>query len=182
MNGDRQLLLIRHAEVHSRWRGVCYGRSDIGLSARGEARSRELSEHFEHRPSLVMSSDLRRARFLAEHLARRYRLELVICPELCERDFGAWELLPWDDIYAETGDEMNGMLDAPDSWRPPGGETTFELRDRVLEWHAGLPTKGCIVAVTHGGPIAALRGTLQGLPVADWPDLMPGWGETVEVG
>jgi broad specificity phosphatase PhoE len=38
---------------------------------------------------------------------------------------------------------------------------------------------GPVVAVCHGGPIAAICGTLAGAPVADWPGLVPNTGEIV---
>lgn len=98
---------------------------------------------------------------------------------LQERSFGAWESRPWDDIHAETGDATLGMVTAPGTWRPPDGETTFELRDRALAWHADLPADGRVVAVTRGGHIAALVGTLLQLPVAEWPRMIPRCGAVV---
>ena len=181
MSGARRLLLIRHGEIHPRFRGLCYGCSNVGLSENGRAQSRGVVERFDSRPTCVMSSDLDRARFLADRLARKSEQEPILCPELRERDFGAWELRSWEDIYAETGDAMDGLVDAPDTFSPPRGETTFELRDRVLAWYARLPVAGCVVAVTHGGPIAALLGALRERPVVEWPSLVPAWGEVVEL-
>ena len=74
---------------------------------------------------------------------------------------------------------MMGMVTAPGAWRPPGGETTFELRDRVLAWYADLPANGVIIAATHGGPIAVLLGTLRGTPACDWPRMIPLPGSVV---
>ncbi|MEM7586245.1 MAG: histidine phosphatase family protein [Acidobacteriota bacterium] len=182
-----RLILIRHAEVEATWHSRCYGRTDVELSAAGHEQSLELAEELANdlaaisEPLLVMASDLKRARILGEAIARRSGSNLVLCPELRERDFGVWEGRSWDDIYAETGDAMNGMLDEPDSWRPAGGETTYEVRDRVLTWYRGLPADSLTVAASHGGPIATLRGVLAGLPVHDWPRLIPAWGETVRL-
>ena len=76
---------------------------------------------------------------------------------------------------------MMGLIAAPDTFRPGGGETTFELRDRVMAWFEGLArAQSDIIAVAHGGPIAALRGTLSGAPISDWPALVPAYGEMVE--
>ena len=182
MRSDRRLLLIRHGEVEPRWRSACYGHADVGLSPDGQAQSLAVVRRLADEPvTEVMSSGLRRTWFLAERLARQHGLVPTTCPALRERDFGAWELRTWLDIYAETGDAMDGMLTAPATWRPPKGETTFELRDRVLGWYARLPPNGCIVAVTHGGAFAALLGTMLELPVAAWPSLIPAWGEMIEI-
>ncbi len=181
MSSARTVLLIRHGEIQSRFRTLCYGSSNVALSAAGRAQSRDRVESFGRRPAVVMSSDLSRARYLADRLALHNELAPIVCPELRERDFGSWELRSWDEIHTETGDAMDGLVEAPDTFRPPGGETTFELRDRVLGWYSRLPASGCIVAVTHGGPIAALLGTLGQRPVVEWPGLVPGWGEVVEV-
>ena len=100
---------------------------------------------------------------------------------LRERHFGDWELRPWDAIYTETGDAMNGFIDEPETFAPPGGETTSQVRERVMAWYGRLPTSGTIVAVTHGGPIMALLGTLQGLQADEWLHLAPSYCDYVEV-
>jgi broad specificity phosphatase PhoE len=128
------------------------------------------------RPTAVYHSGLTRTRQVAERITAA-----AADPRLRERQFGDWELRTWDAIHADTGDAMMGMIRDPAGWHPPGGETTFALRDRVMSWYADLPPAGVIVAVTHGGPIAVLRGTLAGRPVADWLSLVPRCGEVVEV-
>ena len=110
--------------------------------------------------------------------------ELVIDPRLAECHFGAWEGLRWDAIYADSGDAMMGLVTAPHAFRPGGdGETTFAMRDRVMAWVGDVVTReaGPIVAICHGGPIAAIRGTLSDAPVSDWPSLVPRYGEVVTV-
>ncbi len=173
-----RLLLVRHPPVHERFAGVCYGATDIPLSAAGEGTAVELAATLAAlRPDRVFHSGLARTRLVAERIG----VPAVADPRLRERHFGEWELRTWDAIHADTGDAMMGMISHPDTWHPPGGETTFTMRDRVMNWYAGLPADGVIVAVTHGGPIAALRGTLAGLPVADWLSLVPKCGEVVEI-
>jgi len=174
----RRLILLRHTAIHERYNGVCYGQSDIELSAAGTAEATRLAAVYRAlKLDLVLHSGLQRTRLLAEQVSVTARAE----PALRERHFGAWELRTWDDIYAATGEAMLGLIDAPETWAPPGGETTYALRDRVLRWYRALPNNGTVLAVTHGGVIAALRGTLENAPVARWPDLAPGYGQAVEM-
>lgn len=179
------LILVRHAAVAERYVGICYGCSDVELSREGRRRSRELAEQLAVRQvTRVVHSGLSRAAYLAEALAERLGIAAECCPPLQERGFGEWELLRWSEIQIREGSDILRMVTEPDTFRPGGGETTFELRERVMSWFAGLPYDGLTVAVTHGGPIAALRGTLSGLPVDQWPALIPACGEfiTVDVG
>ncbi len=179
---SRRVLLVRHGEPHPRWRGVCYGQTEVGLSRRGQTQSRRAAERLAAEPiTALFSSDLRRARFLADLLAVACGLEVIEEPLLRERCFGGWEGRGWDEIHAETGSAMDGLLLDPEGFRPPGGESTAELAQRVLSWCRRLPPHGLVVAVSHGGPIAALRGSRLGLPVPAWLDLVPGFGEIVEV-
>jgi broad specificity phosphatase PhoE len=176
------LILVRHGPVADRYHGLCYGRSDVELSPRGEGRSRELAETLAALPvDRIMHSGLGRTCYLAQHLGQRLGLPACRAEALCERDFGRWELRSWDDLHREYGDTILKMVSEPGAFRPGGGETTFEMRNRVLEWFRGVPRDGLSVAVTHGGPIAALLGTLGNLPVAAWPGLIPPCGECVEI-
>ncbi len=174
------LVLVRHARVDDRYRGVCYGRSDVLLGSQGREDSIRLAETIARWPIRhLIASGAARTTWLAEQIASRVDVAVETEPALLERDFGAWELQTWDDIYAQTGDAMHGLIHQPATYCPPGGETTIELRDRVVAWYHRRPLGGLVVAVTHGGPIAALRGTLRGKEPVDWVDLIPPTGTWV---
>ena len=175
------LVLVRHGAIDPRYRGICYGSSDVPLGPEGYRQHAELLDRLSALPlRCVMHSGLKRTRLLAEAIGWRHpHRQLLCCPELRERDFGEWELQSWDDIHAAHGEAMMGMIHEPASYRPGGGETTLELRDRVMRWYEALPDDGLTIAVTHGGPIAALLGTLQGRPITDWPQLIPACGKLV---
>jgi broad specificity phosphatase PhoE len=176
------VIMLRHTEVAAHWRGRCYGLRDVGLSLQGRAAARHLAATLEGAGiTRLQSSPLRRARFLGGLLARRLGLRLEVVPALAERDFGDWEGQPWDAIHAAHGDAMMGMIEAPGSFRPGGGETTMELAARIKAWFDALPPRESVLAVTHGGPVAALRGRLAGQPVRGWLALVPALGEAVRL-
>lgn len=172
-----RITLVRHTEVAAHWKGRCYGQSDVGLSRAGRAAARTLAAELAAlRPDRIVVSPLRRARFLAGLVAREgLGVAFHVEPRLMECHFGAWEGRPWDDIHAETGDAMMGMIEAPATFRPGGdGETTFEVRDRAMAWLQD--TRGrdeSVIAICHGGPIAAILGTIGGLDVERWPSSVP---------
>ncbi|HVA46559.1 MAG TPA: histidine phosphatase family protein [Pirellulales bacterium] len=175
-------MLVRHGNVAECYQGVCYGRSDIELSHDGQQQSIALTEELAALPiTHLYHSGLKRAAVLAEMIALRTSLVASLAPALAEINFGEWELRPWQSVFEEVGDAMAQILHAPESFRPPAGETVFELRDRVLDWHRRLPREGCMVAIAHGGPIAALRGALAGIPVSQWPGLVPATGQWIEL-
>jgi broad specificity phosphatase PhoE len=178
----RCILLVRHCAVDPEYRTLCYGQSDVGLSAGGAAQSHQLAEQLAARPvTHLYHSGLQRTAHTADLVASRLNLPAIADAALRERDFGTWELRTWDAIFEEVGDEMAGLVRDPAGYAPPQGETTFALRDRVLAWYERLPPHGLIVALTHGGPIAALRGTLLGRTVEMWPELIPACGSITEV-
>lgn len=176
------LHLVRHTAVAAHWRGRCYGRSDAGLGREGREEARRIAVLLAAIGcETVIASPLRRARVLGGRIARLSGRPLLIEPRLAELDFGAWEGRSWDDIHRETGDAMEGLLRAPASFRPGGGETTLEVAGRALDWVRSLDRTRPVIAVAHGGPIAAIRGQLGGFPVERWPSLVPSHGEVVEI-
>jgi broad specificity phosphatase PhoE len=177
-----ELILIRHAAVSASYHGRCYGCSDVELSLTGEKRSQILSRLLAKRPiTRVVHSGLQRTQYLADRLAKELGQHAECCEGLQERDYGEWELEHWDTLHQRFGDDMLRVISEPATYRPGGGETTFEMRDRVLEWLHTLPPDGLTVAVTHGGPIAVLRGAQKVAPVADWLKLIPSCGEFVSL-
>lgn len=176
-----RVLLVRHPEVARAWHGRCYGRSDVGLSRAGAAHARALVPELAlWAPDVVVHSGLCRTRVLAEAMAARLGLTARADPAWQERNFGHWEGRSWAAIYRETGNAMDGMIDDPDGFRPGDGETTAELAARSLAAFESLPNQR-VVVVTHGGPIAAILGTLGAVPVREWPRLVPPTGHYAEI-
>ena len=178
--------LVRHTAVASHWAGRCYGQSDVGLSREGRDAARRLAPGIAVLgPRRLTVSPLRRARFLAGLVQRLVpEADIRIEGRLAECHFGAWEGRPWTEIFAESGDAMMGLVQAPETFRAGGdGETTFAMRDRAMDWLQEVASAQCgpVVAICHGGPIAAIRGTLSGTPVERWPELVPKTGEIVTV-
>ncbi len=174
--------LVRHPEVAVRWRGRCYGVSDMGLSRAGRAAAAALVRSVAaEAPDVVLWSGLRRTGMVAEPLARRTGAELVADPRWRERDFGTWEGRTWAAIYRETGSAMDGMITDPEGFRPGGGETTGELCRRIANAWRDRPAATKLVILAHGGPIAALRALLAGAPPSRLTDFIPPVGEIIRI-
>jgi broad specificity phosphatase PhoE len=130
------------------------------------------------RPEWVIHSGLTRTRRLACALAQLIKCPIIAEQNWRERDFGTWEGQSWNAIYRATGNAMDGMIDAPDTFRPGGGETTVELAARVMAAFGRLP-EGSGIVIAHGGVIAALLGQQQRLAASDWLALVPPFGASV---
>jgi alpha-ribazole phosphatase/probable phosphoglycerate mutase len=152
MNTDHTLVdLLRHGEVAGGHllRGC---RTDQPLSNKGWEQLR-MAVAGDSGWQRIISSPMRRCQEFAEETARRLDLPLRVEDGLRELDFGAWDGLPMDRLWAEHGQEAKAFLDNPLSLTPPDAEpiTTFQERvlqswRRVLAAHAGEH----LLIVAHG--------------------------------
>ena len=123
-------------------------------------------------PTVVVSSDLSRARDTAQAVCDHVGLPLLVDGRLRETHYGSWQGRSGEELAAEFPSEFA-------AWRrwegfPPGGETPAEVGARaaqVVEQH--LPADGTLLLVTHGGTARALVGVLTDLPVGWWWRLAP---------
>lgn len=176
------LFLFRHGEVTAEARDLCYGQSDVALSELGQQQSKQIADFLAGLPlQRVYHSGLIRTAQVVQYLAEKSDHEIEEVVQLQERDFGEWELQSWEKLFQQTGDEMMKMLTDPDHYRAGGGETTFEQRDRVWNWFEQLNWDRCQAAITHGGVIAALLGTIFQKPVEDWIKMIPPYGSFVYI-
>lgn len=183
MNVAPDLIVIRHAQVDPQWRSICYGAMDVPLSRDGEEASQQLADRIAGRlsPVAIYHSDLHRTRMLAERLrdALDDDTALIADHRLRERDYGTWQGLSWDQAYASDPENFIDLIEAPDTYRPHGGETTIQMQQRVIAWFHEFQTSQksvqpaadrprTAIAISHSGPIAALAGYLLELHPRDW--------------
>lgn len=173
MSRTKEIIVIRHAEVEAKWKGICYGSLDVKLSEAGKAACdavvANLVRHLN--PTTIFHSGLSRTRYLAIAIARLCEHDVHVLEDarIRERNYGDWQGLTWDAAYASDPEHFHGLLEQPDSYRPPAGESTSEMQQRVVEWLIEQPVhRYPIIAISHSGPIAAVAGRLLGLHPLKW--------------
>jgi broad specificity phosphatase PhoE len=187
-----RFVLVRHGAIASQWKGICYGSQDIPLCEHWIAAADSLVCQLALlRPTMVFHSGLSRSKWLADRVwasvnQQWHSCELLEDLRLRERNFGDWEGKSWDDVYASDPDNFHGLIDKPDTYRPPRGETTNELQRRMVQWYEAVDLLGSsrpqtVIAITHSGPIAALAGHLLSLTPEHWSPWMLAYGEVVTI-
>lgn len=148
-------------------KGICYGRTDLGLAATFED---ELGRVVEALPEVntIVSSPLYRCRTLAERVGAFCGVSVSVLDGLTEMDFGAWEMTPWADI---PRDQLDLWADDFMGARPHGGESVQMLQDRVAGALGDLSSDTLVV--THSGVIRAAAA------ISDHPE---GWEIDVKFG
>jgi alpha-ribazole phosphatase len=161
-----RLYLVRHPKP-SLPPGVCYGRTDVVVSATERRLVLEglLPLLPKHVP--VYTSPLQRCGDLATDLAAMLGSgDPVSDARLAEMDFGFWEMRTWDDIPRS---EIDAWTEDLTGYRPGGGETVLEVTRRVRAFHDDLLRSGHAQAgvICHAGTIRLLLACQRALPLAD---------------
>jgi probable phosphoglycerate mutase len=141
------------------------GRHDIPLSesGRAEVRSWRLPADLAFPMASAMqwhSSPLRRAVETAQILSGAPPREE---PALIEMDWGDWEGYDLDELRRRFGDAFTRNEAAGLDFRPPGGESPRDVRDRIVRWLGEIAARGePVVAVTHKGVLRAVLAAATG--------------------
>ena len=192
------LYLIRHGETegseHKRYKGSI----DVPLSARGisqvekasefvaahvrdyapkrhlsylrdiHSSSSEVADSRDDRLKAVYTSDLGRAVKSAELIAAPHGVLPLQVPGLRERSFGIWEGMSFAEIKEQYPEEFSAWAGNPLKYSPVRGESTLEVRDRViaaleaiLSGHPG----DCLAVVAHGGVNRIILCHVMGVPL-----------------
>jgi alpha-ribazole phosphatase len=150
--------LVRHAPVDAL--GICYGQSDVPVLVAPAVAAERVLATLDERPARVVASPWARARDLGAAVAARVGVSLALDVRLSEMAFGAWEGRSFAALEREDAARFARWLDAWRTEAAPGGETIGELETRIAQWIASLGA-GPTLAVTHAGPIRAIRKLLR---------------------
>ncbi len=149
-----EIILIRHGATD--WNRIqrLQGREDIPLNEEGRRQAHECGRALTGiKVDIILSSPLSRAHETAEIIAGYIgydREKIVIEDELVERDFGELSGTRFDNIFRSFDDVENVE---------PLDEVSGRLLNVIRKYERA--SMGRVLAVTHGGAINALLGTLS---------------------
>ncbi len=146
------LILVRHGRTAANASGLLQGRIDNPLDAHGHRQARALAASLPVADRIV-ASPLLRARQTAEAL-RSTSSGVETDERWLELDYGQFDGKRFSELPAGTWERWR----EDPGFRPPGGETLTELRERVwaaCEDLAAEAATGDIVVVSHVSPIKA---------------------------
>ncbi|MGH2805898.1 MAG: histidine phosphatase family protein [Actinomycetota bacterium] len=148
------IYLVRHGATDWNINKRAQGTADIPLNEVGEMQALHTAEELSKvEVDAVYTSDLQRACYTAEAIAKIQGLDVVKEPRFREINQGEWTGLTVDEIRAKW----------PDRWGParhyserPGGESPQQVRERALAALREVVEKHPdehVVIVSHGGTI-----------------------------
>jgi probable phosphoglycerate mutase len=156
------LTLIRHGETDWNRTRRIQGSTDVPLNDDGRQQARDaaaaLREELDLGSTVVVASDLARARETAEIIAAGLGLEVSrLYPELRERGYGEAEGLDVDEFVLRWGDWHTAEVPGAEPW-PHLRERGLRALGRVVADAAGADggMPASIIVVTHGAMIREL--------------------------
>jgi broad specificity phosphatase PhoE len=121
-----RIAFLRHGPTEWNAQGRIQGHTDIPLSAAGLQKMRGLRPDFF--AARVFVSPMQRARQTAEALGLE---NPIFDARLMEQNWGQWEGLTRGEILQRDGAKAFIKAGLAAAFRPPGGESTQQLHDRV---------------------------------------------------
>ncbi len=162
----RNLYLIRHGQVKSRFKGKLVGSTDADPSPAGLEQAVRLNNFLSRKsPAICFSSPMRRCLQTAEQAVASLNIEIVQEEMFCEVDFGEWEGLVFNDIMQLDPVGVEKWIRCDQDFRFPQGESLADFIKRV-ETSATLllrTPQDTVAVFTHGGVIRFILCKLLGL-------------------
>lgn len=179
---SKTLYLLRHGDTGAGGRFV--GSSDVPLAVSAYGQLDRVKEEMCQKPvTRILCSPQRRCLQTVEHLG--LASEIIICPELREIDFGAWE----NKTFSEIVSQYPAEVDAWSTWSAdfcfPEGEKTTDFLARVGEVKNIINSleDEQVLVITHGGVIRQLICAYLGLPSVNYLlfDIKAGYYSTLSL-
>ncbi len=162
-----KFIMVRHGESEGNRERRFTLSSEVGLTELGVQQAHEAAGTIARlfKPQVVVSSPFRRARQTSEIIARELSLPVETVHDLHERDLGCLKGHSYDDLRAVVLKDRSYDPARGWSWRPEGGESYEDVRERVMAAIDGLlrsyPHQE-VVIVSHGGVMLSVWAHITG--------------------
>jgi alpha-ribazole phosphatase len=155
-----KLLLVRHGETELNSAQRYWGKTDVGLGAVGLRQAEQLRDRLAtEKIDYVYSSKMRRAMVTARSIASIHHVEVTVCPELREIDFGKLEGLNFDEVHIQYPEVAQMWVQHNPELAYPEGESLPQLEKRITEFRTRLAkhmVNDTILVVAHSGVLRTL--------------------------
>jgi alpha-ribazole phosphatase len=167
-----RLLLVRHGDTEFNNDRRFLGYSDVGLSPVGE-RQVECLHNYLHGEKInaIYASDLSRTTRTADVLNAERNLQINLCPELREMNYGVCEGLTLGEIKQTYPDVAKGCVNFTLDLEFPEGENFQEFIARTIHFTDRLKPhtpSDTILVISHNGPLRVLICHFLGIGMEHW--------------
>jgi len=172
-----RLIIVRHGQTEYNVKNIVQGQSGNPLDETGREQARKAGERLSaEKIDVAYSSDLNRARMTCEAIMKHHPgIPVHYVKELREMDMGTFVDGPKEAYNQHKRKSGLSKLE----YRPPGGESHRDMRERVIPFLEGIKEghRGqTVLIVTHGGIKRILMGELMGKTVEEYSKEK--WGNT----
>ena len=165
-----RLLLLRHAEVETRYHRIFGGTIDMNLSPRGHEQARILAQFLPAKQlEIIYASPMKRVQQTLAPFLNNGAPPQTIVPDLREVDFGDWTGLNWEQVCEKFKLLTHEWLEHIERGVMPNGENGAQFRARVepclrriIKDHTGQ----MVGIFCHGGVIRMILAILLEIPLA----------------
>ena len=153
-----EIIFVRHGETqHNKKHQLMGQRIDDPLDSEGLHQASALLAKLPTDATVIFSSPLKRALQTAEIISRHLNLPVNTDDLLRERDFGTLSGKTWEQINAETGQDLHVVDQKLEyDYRKFGGEAASQVKGRLMSFLEMLKkkySKDKPIVVTHYGMI-----------------------------
>jgi broad specificity phosphatase PhoE len=166
------IYFVRHGQTEWDEERRMQGQKDSELTALGREDSKYLAKELNRTEfSQIYSSPLERAMDTARYIKMGRVQEIIPFDSFKEMNLGEWEGMLDRDVKNQYPEEHFNFWNRPHLFKPQGGESFEEFRDRVKRGLDDLIDKAAgdrIVVVTHTLVIKAILSIIHDYPVDDF--------------
>ena len=167
-----RVLLWRHGQTDWNTVNRFQGHSDIPLNEVGKYQAKHAASILVGmQPTIIISSDLSRARETAQALGNLTNLKVEVDIDLRETNGGLWEGKTGAENRAEDFQNFVRWIDGEDNPAGTTGEKRSDVANRAvgaIKRALGELDNQLLVVTTHGGTARCVLGSLLNLPMANW--------------
>lgn len=146
-----KLIIVRHGETHRNRDKHHPSQGPVGLNNTGRQQAEAVAQRLkDEKIDIIYASDMLRAQQTAEIIARfHFNTKLTTDQNLRERDSGIYAKQTVFEREAAQQASGIGFRD----WRPEGGESLRDVKQRAIAWFKNLRSQSMgktVLIVSHG--------------------------------